>query len=121
VANSKTTRDFQVAFDITPVVDAWAQQNHYSFRGVGVDGTRFYQRGNGILTGAMPLSVLQMGPNVHLQAWIHANIVARTCALFLIPEDMGIESGGLKGVLPRNMARDAVNKLLAQLGQPPIA
>jgi hypothetical protein len=34
---------------------------------------------------------------------------------------MSIESGGLKGVLPRSMARDSVNKLLAQLGQPPIA
>jgi hypothetical protein len=34
---------------------------------------------------------------------------------------MGIESGGVRGVLPRNMARNSVNVLLAQLGQPPIA
>jgi hypothetical protein len=33
---------------------------------------------------------------------------------------MGIESGGVRGILPRNMARDAVNKLLGQLSQPPI-
>jgi hypothetical protein len=46
--------------------------------------------------------------------------VARLCALFLIPTDMSIESGGVKGVLPRTMARNAVNNLLAQLGQPPI-
>jgi hypothetical protein len=41
-------------------------------------------------------------------------------ALFLIPAEMGIESGGIKGALPRSMARNSVNKLLAQLDQPPI-
>jgi hypothetical protein len=41
-------------------------------------------------------------------------------ALFLIPADR-IESGGLKVALPRSMARNAVNKLLSELGQPPIA
>ena len=89
-------------------------------RGVSPDGTRNYQRGNGFLTGAMPLTVRQAGPAVHLEAWIHATLVARICALFLIPTDMGIESGGVRGILPRNMARDAVNKLLGQLSQPPI-
>jgi hypothetical protein len=37
-----------------------------------------------------------------------------------MPTDMGIESGGFRGVLPRSMARTSVNKLLAELGQPPI-
>ena len=114
---ARTLRDFQVGFDVTPAVDAWAQANHYGFRGVSPDGTRNYQRGNGLLTGAMPLTVRQNGPAVHLEAWIHANLVARICALFLIPTDMGIESGGVRGILPRSMARDSVNKLLAQLGQ----
>jgi hypothetical protein len=117
---ARTIRDFQVGFDVAPVVDAWAQANHYGFRGVSPDGTRNYQRGNGLLTGAMPLTVRQAGPAVHLEAWIHATLVARIGALFLIPTDMGIESGGVRGILPRNMARDAVNKLLAQLSQPPI-
>jgi hypothetical protein len=117
---ARTVREFQVGEDIAPRVDAWAQANHYGFRGVSADGTRSYQRGNGILTGAMPLTVRQVGPVVHLEAWIHATLAARICALFLIPTDMGIESGGVRGVLPRSMARDSVNKLLAQLGQPPI-
>jgi hypothetical protein len=117
----RTARDFQVGFDIAPLVDAWAGSNHYGFRGLSPDGTRNYQRGNGILTGAMPLTVRQTGAGVHLEAWIHATLVARICALFLIPADMGIESGGLKVALPRSMARDSVNKLLAQLGQPPIS
>ena len=117
---ARTIRDFQVGFDIAPLVDAWAGPNHYGFRGVSPDGTRNYQRGNGIITGAMPLSVRQIGADVHLEAWIHSTLAARIAALFLIPADMGIESGGFRGGLPRSMARDSVNKLLAQLGQPPI-
>ena len=117
---ARTVRDFQVNFDIAPLVDGWAAANHYEFRGVSPDGSRNYQRGNGIVTGAMPFLVHQSGPNVHLEAWIHANMLARICALFLIPSDMGIESGGVRGVLPRSMARNAVNQLLAQVGQPPI-
>ena len=114
----RTVREFQVGFDVAPIVDAWAASHHYGFRAVEVDGTRRYQRGNGVLTGTMPLTVRQNGQNVRLEAWIHANVVARACALFLIPEDLGLESGGLKGVVPRNMARGAVNELLGQLGQP---
>lgn len=117
---ARTVRDFQVGFDVVPLIDAWAQANHYGFRGVSPDGTRNYQRGNGILTGAMPLTVRQTGGGVHLEAWIHSTLVARIGALFLIPADMGIESGGMKGVLPRKIARESVNKLLSQLGQPPI-
>lgn len=116
----KTVRDFQVQFDIAPLADSWAQANRYGFRGISPDGTRNYQRGNGVLTGAMPLTIRQVGAQVHLEAWIHATLVARISSLFLIPTDMGIESGGVRGVIPRNMARDAVNKLLAQCGQPPI-
>jgi hypothetical protein len=117
---TRTVRDFQAGFDVAPVVDAWAKSNHYGFRGVSPDGSRNYQRGNGLVTGAMPLTIRQDGPAVHLEAWIHATLAARLCALFLIPTDMSIESGGAKGVLPRSMARNAVNKLLAQLGQQPI-
>jgi hypothetical protein len=118
---ARTIRDFQVGFDVTPLVDGWAQANHYGFRGVSPDGTRNYQRGNGLMTGAMPLSVRQNGSAVHLEAWIHSTLMARISALFLIPTDMGIESGGVRGILPRNIARGSVNVLLAQLGQPPIA
>jgi hypothetical protein len=33
---------------------------------------------------------------------------------------MGLESPGFKGSIPRTTARNAVNQLLAYLGQPPI-
>jgi hypothetical protein len=118
--SSRTIRDFQVGFDISQAVDGWAAANHYALRSVLSDGTRCYQRGNGILTGAMPLTIRQAGSAVHLEAWIHANLWARVGALFLVPADMAIESGGVRGVLPRSIARTAVNQLLAFLGQPPI-
>jgi hypothetical protein len=118
---ARTVREFKVDADISQLVDAWAGANHYGFRGVSPDGTRNYQRGNGLLTGAMPLSVRQTGSDVHLEAWIHATLVARISALFLIPTDMGIESGGFRGAVPRSVAREAVNRLLVQLGQQRIA
>ena len=117
---ARTIRDFQVGFDVAPLVDAWANANHYGLRGTAADGAITYQRGSGLLTGAMPLTVRQSGSAVHLEAWIHTTFLARLGALFLMPTDMGIESGGFRGLLPRSMARTSVNKLLAELGQPPI-
>jgi hypothetical protein len=113
----RTTRDFQVGFDVAPYADAWAGATHFSLRSVDPDGTRHYQRGEGILTGSMMTTIRQQGPAVHLETWIHANLLARIGALFLIPANMSVESGGVKGMLPRKMCREAVNKLLAQLGQ----
>jgi hypothetical protein len=118
--NSRTVRDFQVGADITPVVDAWAQANHFGFRGVAPDGTRKYQRGSALTTGAKPVSILQNGHSVHLEAWIHTTLVGRVLTFFLLPADMSIESGGVRNVVPRSIARGSVNKLLEQLGQPPI-
>lgn len=117
---TRTIRDFQAGFDIAPFVAAWADANHYGVRETASDGTVKYQRGSGLITGAMPLTVRQTGSAVHIEAWIHATLLARIGALFLMPTDMGIESGGFRGVLPRSMARASVNKLLAELGQPPI-
>jgi hypothetical protein len=114
-----TVRDFQVSGDIAAFADAWAQANHFGVS-VDADGTRRYQRGQGFLTGIMFCTVRQTGPYIRVVAWIHATLVARICALFLIPTNMSVESGGVRGVLPRSMCRNAVNQLLVQLGQQPI-
>jgi hypothetical protein len=116
----RSVRDFQVPFAVAPAADAWASANHFGLSFVEPDGSRHYQRGEGILTGQMFCVVRQSGPNVRIEAWIHARLLARISALFLIPTDMSVEPGGMKGSLPRKICRDAVNKLLAQLGQPPI-
>ena len=117
----RTVRDFQCNYDVAPYADAWANATHFGLRSVDPDGTRNYQRGEGILTGMMLVTVRQQGPYVHFETWIHARLIARIGALFLIPTDMSVESGGMRGVVPRKMCREAANKLLAQLGQPPIA
>jgi hypothetical protein len=118
--SSRTIRDFQVGFDISQAVDGWAAANDYTLREVLPDGTRRYQRGHGLLVLAMPLTIRQSGNNVHLEAWVHASLWSRVGSFFLLPADLGIESGSFRGVLPRNIARGAVNQLLVFLGQPPI-
>jgi hypothetical protein len=116
----RTVLDFEVSFDIGPVVDAWAKANRFGFRGTSPDGTRNFQRGHGLLIWAMLFRVRQEGSRVHLEAWAHATLYTRLGSLFLIPANMGIESGGIKGALPRGVARTAVNDLLGRLGQTPI-
>ena len=114
----RTIRDFQCNYDVAPYADAWANATHFALQSVDPDGSRTYQRGEGILTGSMHAIVRQSGTYVRVEAWIHANLVARTFALFLIPANMSVESGGVRGVLPRKMCRDAVNQLLTQFSQP---
>jgi len=116
----RSIRDFQVKSDVAPIADAWASANGFALDEVEQDGSRHYVRGSGLLTGQMMCVVRQSGKNVRVEGFIHARLSARIGALFLIPEYKSIAPGGIVGVLPRTICRDAVNKLLAQLGQPPI-
>jgi hypothetical protein len=116
----RSIRDFQVPFEVAPIADAWASANGFALDEVEPDGSRHYVRGSGLLTGQMMCVVRQSGQHVRVEGFIHARLSARIGALFLIPENKSIAPGGIVGVLPRTMCRDAVNKLLAQLGQPPI-
>jgi hypothetical protein len=116
----RSIRDFQVPFEVAPIADAWASANGFALDEVELDGSRRYVRGSGLLTGQMMCVVRQSGRQVRVEGFIHARLAARIGALFLIPENKSIAPGGIVGVLPRTICRDAVNKLLAQLGQPPI-
>jgi hypothetical protein len=117
----RSIRDFQVPFAVAPVADAWASANGFALAEVEPDGSRHYVRGSGLLTGQMMCIVRQFNEHVRIEAFIHARLIARIGALFLIPEEKSIEPGGVVGVLPRKIGRDAVDELLAQLGQPPIS
>ena len=117
----RSIRDFQVSFAVAPIADAWAGANGFALSSVEPDGSRHYVRGSGLLTGQMMCVVRQFGPHVRVEAYVHARMVARLSALFLIPENMSVEPGRFVGGLPRKMCRDAVDRLLAQLGQPPIS
>ncbi len=116
----RSIRDFQTSYAVAPIADAWAGQNGFALTEMEPDGSRHYVRGSGLLTGQMVCVVRQAGPHVRIEAHIHARLAARISALFLIPADKSIEPGGFVGALPRKICRDAVDKLLAQLGQPPI-
>ena len=118
---SRSVRDFQFPNLVAPVADAWASANGFALSEVEPDGSRLYVRGSGLLTGQMMCVVRQFQSHVRVEAYIHARLIARASALFLIPEDMCVEPGGFMGALPRKICRDAVDKLLAQLGQAPIS
>ena len=118
--DSRTVRDFSVNGDVTAIADAWAGGNNFVLKAVGPDGTRWYQRGHGLMVNAQHVTLRQWGPQVHLEAWTHATKLDRIASFGLLPANMALESGGLRGALPRKMAREAVNQFLVHLGQAPI-
>ncbi|HJX67472.1 MAG TPA: hypothetical protein VJ258_01965 [Candidatus Limnocylindrales bacterium] len=117
---SKTVRDFQVNGDVTAIADAWASANNFKLRVVDPDGTRRYQRGQGLMVNAQHASLRQSGSDVHLEAWTHATLLDRIAVLGTMPANMAVDGGGFRGRIPRKRAKESVNKLLAQLGQEPL-
>jgi hypothetical protein len=118
--NPRTIRDFDYAGDTRLIVDSWAAENGFRL----LDGTgpsRLFQKGHGFWTAPIRLEASQQGSKVHLETWISVNLLVRLMALFMLPKQMGVESGGLRGALPRKIGRQAVNKLFEKLGQPPVA
>ena len=92
---TRTVRDFQAGSEIAPIVDAWAQANHFDFQGPSPGGIRNYQRRQGLgIAGTWPLMIRQSGSAVHLEAWVHSTLVHRVYQLFLTPADIGIDSAG---------------------------
>lgn len=117
--NKRTVLDFRLQADPWFAIDTWALQSDYQFtQGSGL--SRLYQKGTGFLVAPMMLQLQQTGDQMHLEAWIRGTLFARIGSLFILPAEMGIESGGFRGVLPRGMARGDINVLLNSLGQPPI-
>jgi hypothetical protein len=68
----------------------------------------------------MMCSFHQDGGQVSVEAWVRCNTFMRICSLFMLPAEMGVESGGFKGVLPRKIAREALNRLLQDCGARPV-
>ena len=116
---TRTELRFSSPTDIWPIVDQWAVENKYKLKG-SAGAERVYQKGTGLGVAPMMLKVRSENQETSMEAWVAANLLARIFSLFILPAEMGIESGGFRAVLPRSIARTAVNKLLAQLGQQPI-
>ncbi len=120
MAAKRAVRDFTVGGDPWPVVEAWAGRQGY--RPVEqADGTRTYQKGSGFWAGARRVQVARAGDQVHLEAWVTSNLLARIISLFILPAEITIESGGAKAIIPRRLGRNEVNDLLSAFGQPAIA
>jgi hypothetical protein len=106
--------------DPWPVIAAWAQKHRFLPREPQTGNVKLFQKGSGFWTAAMRAQFTHRGDQVELQAWLPISIFARIAALFLLPAEIHIRSGGFKAVLPRKMAREAVNELLRQVGATPI-
>jgi hypothetical protein len=105
------------------VLDTWAVENHYKLQTEesSAEGpVRVYQKGTGFLVAPMMLRVVAAGQRIQLEAWVRAGFFVRLISFFILPAEMMIESGGFRGVLPRKIARKAMNELLARLGANPI-
>ncbi len=114
---ARTEIDFSYTGEAQKVVEEWAATHQYSFK-EKIEDIHVYQRGTGFWTAPMRLEGSQHGEHVHLEAYIYAPLLNRLMALFLIPEETHIESGGFVASVPRAMARKDVNDLLKMFGQP---
>ena len=117
--SKRTILRFSYAGDVWTVTEKWADENRYRQK-ESVGQERLYQKGTGFLVSPMMLKVRSENQEISVEAWIRANIFVRIFSLFILPAEMGIESGDFRAMLRRKIARKAVNVLLAQLGQPPI-
>ncbi|MBL0214257.1 MAG: hypothetical protein IPQ07_10255 [Myxococcales bacterium] len=102
--------------DPWPVIAAWAQKHKYLPRAPQTGTVKLFQKGSGLWTAPMRAQFTQEGDQIELQAWVHNPLFARIMALMLLPAEMNVRSGGFRAVIPRNIARKAVNELLAQVG-----
>jgi hypothetical protein len=118
--SKRTVLRFSHTGDIWPIVEGWARQNGYRQK-EAAGPERVYQKGVGFLVAPMMLKVRYEKQEANIEAWVRANILVRLMSLFTLPKEMGIESGGFRAVMPRNIARKAVSELLAELGQPAVS
>ena len=117
--NKRTTIRLNTPANLWPVVEKWAGEDGYRIKQSAPDG-RTYQKSDGLFAPNMMLKLTQQNQETILEAWVGVKLFIRIQCLFLVPAEMGVESGGFRGVLPRKIARKAINKLLADLQQLPI-
>lgn len=118
--NKRSLVTFATQGDPWPTIAAWAQRHKFLPRAPQTGSVKLFQKGSGLWTAPMRAQFTQRGDQMELQAWVHNPLIARIFALFILPAEMNIGSGGFRAVVPRNIARKAVNELLAQVGAAPI-
>ncbi len=111
---TRTKLSFPCSADIWPAVERWSVSENAELK--SSDGPqRLYQKG-GIATAAMMFSFRQASGQVAVEAWIPSSTFQRACSFFILPPEMGVESGGVKAALIRKIARESLNRLLLELG-----
>jgi len=119
-ASRRSVVTYPAKGDPWPTIATWAQKHRFYPREPQTGATKVFQKGSGLFTAPMRAQFTHRGETVEVQAWLHLPLITRIMALFLLPAEMNIRSGGFRAVIPRNMARKAVNELLAQVGAEPI-
>lgn len=113
---TRTKLSFPSSHDIWPAVERWSKNENAELKSSG-GFERLYQKG-GIMTAPMMYKFRQAGGEVAVEAWIPSTTFQRACSFFLLPPEMGVESGGVKAAVIRKVARQALNQLLHELGAP---
>lgn len=111
---------FTIKGDPWPTIAAWAERHRFIPRDPQTGETKLFQKGIGFLTAPMRAQFTKRGSEIELQAWVHTPLLARIMALFLLPQEMNVRSGGFRAMVPRAIARKAVNDLLVDVGAQPI-
>lgn len=111
---------FTIKGDPWPTIAAWAQNHRYLPREPQTGSIKLFQKGTGLFTAPMRAQFTQRGKEIELQAWVHVPLLTRIMALFLLPQEMPVRSGGFRAMVPRAIARKAVNELLVEVGAEPI-
>jgi Tetratricopeptide repeat len=115
VTAPRAIREFPFAGDPWPAIGSWANDRRFRAH-EETAGKRLYRRHR----GWAPTWVLVLAAHdvVHVEAWVAPK---RDLSYGLVlPEAISVEPGGFVAFLPRRSGRRDVNRLLADLGAPPI-
>ncbi len=115
----RTIREFTYKSDLWSVVDSWAAGAEFTLE-QQEDSFRSYKKGRWLLMAPTIVEIRQDGDRVTLQTWLKADLYLTMNLMTGKPPEGGLESGGLNAWIQRKRAREAVNRLLKNLGQKPI-
>lgn len=100
-------------------IGTWAKRHRFMPRSEAGD-TKLFQKGNGLWMSPMRAQFTFKDGKVELQAWVHNLLLSRLLTLFLLPMEMNVSSGGFRAMVPRSVARNAINELLREMNASPI-
>jgi hypothetical protein len=110
---SRTVITFKASDSVWPEVESWAERN--KFKEIpSIGGGRSFRRSS--FSGSPEnLRIDQSEDEVIIESWLHTGLFFRAFLLFILPEEMGIESGMML-MVPKKKFREKLNPLLEQLG-----